>query len=586
MIHNVDPQLSQWDVGRVVSISNSEATHIHFANQGDSKAVIIEIENESAKIPDYLLQTGKTVIAYAVKDGVTLESKSFSVRKREKPENYVYEDDKRNYIYELITDAETAVANANQATTNANTAAEGANIATANANVAINSANLATTKANTATENANLATQKANEAVTKANNAVKNMMVVGGAEGEIIALNDAIDQTFVGLRVFGKTTQDGTPTPDAPVELDSAGDGGSISVNVAGKNLLPNEASSQIINGLTVTVNSDKSITFNGTAEKQTTLILKAGRGWINGGNYVGTGCPVGGGATKYYIRFGDSIKSYDDYGAGVAVSFAEDSHCYAQITIMSGVKVSNLTFHPMLSYAYTTDSTYVPYKEVMALSIATPNGLPGIPVTSGGNYTDANGQQWICDEIDFARGVYVHRVKQVVLKGTESFSASWTSFNSCVAFNYSALDKLYTDDKTWADVMCNMLPRIKGHDYTNIDNEFGVGGLAGSITFKILKTDLGTVAETNADALDEWRSYLAGKYAAGTPMVFEYAIKPTETPLSEEELAAYASLHTYKDNTTVSNDAGAWMDLEYVMDAKKYIDSLVTGGIAPARVE
>jgi hypothetical protein len=154
------------------------------------------------------------------------------------------------------------------------------------------------------------------------------------------------------------------------------------------------------------------------------------------------------------------------------------------------------------------------------------------------------------------------------------------------VAFNYSALDKLYTDDKTWADVMCNMLPRIKGHDYTNIDNEFGVGGLAGSITFKILKTDLGTVAETNADALDEWRSYLAGKYAAGTPMVFDYAIKPTETPLSEEELAAYASLHTYKGHTTVSNDAGAWMDLEYVMDAKKYIDRLIAGNIVPATVE
>jgi hypothetical protein len=62
--------------------------------------------------------------------------------------------------------------------------------------------------------------------------------------------------------------------------------------------------------------------------------------------------------------------------------------------------------------------------------------------------------------------------------------------------------------------------------------------------------------------------------------------LAPIETPLSEEELAAYASLHTYKDNTTVSNDAGAWMDLEYVMDAKKYIDNLVTGSMAPATVE
>ena len=51
------------------------------------------------------------------------------------------------------------------------------------------------------------------------------------------------------------------------------------------------------------------------------------------------------------------------------------------------------------------------------------------------------------------------------------------------------------------------------------------------------------------------------------------------ETPLSAEELEAYAALHTYRDNTTVSNDAGAYMALEYVMDSKKYIDSLAGAG-------
>ncbi len=112
MIHNVDPQLSQWDVGRSVSVTDSKATHIHFANQGDSKAVIIDIINGEAKIPDYLLQTGKALIAYAVLGGVTLESKAFPVRKRERPENYVYEDDQRNYIYALTEQVEAATAEA------------------------------------------------------------------------------------------------------------------------------------------------------------------------------------------------------------------------------------------------------------------------------------------------------------------------------------------------------------------------------------------------------------------------------------------------------------------------------------------
>jgi hypothetical protein len=124
MIQIAGSHLSQWDVGRSVSVSDSKATHVHFANQGDSKAPIIKIENGEAKIPDYLLQTGKALNAYAVLDGVTLESRSFAVCKRERPENYVYEDDRRNYIYELITSAEAAVENANQAAQNANEAAE------------------------------------------------------------------------------------------------------------------------------------------------------------------------------------------------------------------------------------------------------------------------------------------------------------------------------------------------------------------------------------------------------------------------------------------------------------------------------
>lgn len=39
--------------------------------------------------------------------------------------------------------------------------------------------------------------------------------------------------------MYGKSTQDGTPTPDAPVPIVSAGDGGTIAVKVTGKNRIP-----------------------------------------------------------------------------------------------------------------------------------------------------------------------------------------------------------------------------------------------------------------------------------------------------------------------------------------------------------
>ena len=51
-------------------------------------------------------------------------------------------------------------------------------------------------------------------------------------------------------------------------------------------------------------------------------------------------------------------------------------------------------------------------------LTLSTPGDLPGIPVDSDGNYTDENGQQWVCDEIDLKRGKYVQRVGKTVVDG------------------------------------------------------------------------------------------------------------------------------------------------------------------------
>ena len=66
--------------------------------------------------------------------------------------------------------------------------------------------------------------------------------------------------------------------------------------------------------------------------------------------------------------------------------------------------------------------TTYSPYREQL-LTLSTPNGLPGIPVTSGGNYTDQNGQQWVCDEVDLERGVKVQRVDKAAFDSTKTLA-------------------------------------------------------------------------------------------------------------------------------------------------------------------
>lgn len=63
-------------------------------------------------------------------------------------------------------------------------------------------------------------------------------ILAGSETGNPIAVDDAFSAPLCGLTVYGKSTQDGTPTLDAPVPIVSAGDGGSVAVKVTGKNLL------------------------------------------------------------------------------------------------------------------------------------------------------------------------------------------------------------------------------------------------------------------------------------------------------------------------------------------------------------
>lgn len=89
-------KLYQWDLERQVKVTTTEEiTEVHFARIGDSEALIVEAKKHEdgyflADIPNIHLQEAKTIIAYVVKEDVTLEMHTFKVLKREKPADYVY----------------------------------------------------------------------------------------------------------------------------------------------------------------------------------------------------------------------------------------------------------------------------------------------------------------------------------------------------------------------------------------------------------------------------------------------------------------------------------------------------------------
>lgn len=87
----------------------------------------------------------------------------------------------------------------------------------------------------------------------------------------------------------------------------------------------------------------------------------------------------------KAMINKGDSKKPYEPYTGGKPSPSVE----YPQ-------EITSCGENGTINLEIAGDNA-----EPQTLTIITPNGLPGIKVNSGGNYTDENGQQWICDEIN-----------------------------------------------------------------------------------------------------------------------------------------------------------------------------------------
>lgn len=230
-------------------------------------------------------------------------------------------------------------------------------------------------------------------------------VLVGSEIGNPASCDDAFAAPLCGLSVYGKSTQNGTPTPDAPVPIVSAGDGGSVAVRVTGKNLL-NPALFQ----------NNKYQGFN--AETGYYGIDSVNGYWITG---IQPCLP----STTYHFNamieggcFYDEKKNVIGI-ADFAFTIKTPAKCAYYCFNFSSVHVSYGT--PII--ATVSESTaYSPYREQL-LTLPTPNGSPGIPVTSGGNYTDPQGQQWVCDEVDLERGVKVQRVDKAAFDSTKTLA-------------------------------------------------------------------------------------------------------------------------------------------------------------------
>ena len=256
-------------------------------------------------------------------------------------------------------------------------------------------------------------------------------VLIGTETGNPISVDDAFAAPLCGLTVYGKSTQDGTPTPDAPVPIVSAGDGGSVAVKVTGKNLIqPFEKDKQIAkNGVTMDYNvASQLVHVYGTAtevadiydaRQEIPLFIKSN---VTMSLTVTAGKIPDGVVIQYsdFVTLGLSCTGSKPYDTGAFNK--PDAPGYVKFAMnVPKVVAVDFTFAVQLELG-TTATTYSPYREQL-LTLPTPTGLPGIPVTSGGNYTDPQGQQWVCDELDLERGVKVQRVDKTAFDSTKTLA-------------------------------------------------------------------------------------------------------------------------------------------------------------------
>lgn len=198
---------------------------------------------------------------------------------------------------------------------------------------------------------------------------------------------------------------------------------------------------------------------------------------------------------------------------------------------------------------------SYKPYTRQM---VTLTNTLHGIPVTTGGNYipgnyTDENGQEWICDEVDLDRGVYVQRVGRLVLDG----NSDWNLYNYQTQYYgfhiWDALDEQHQRSPG----LCNQFKTVGGSSKDCL-----WVGVTNKNIYAISK-------EWYDKGLDAWKAHLNEK-----PLDIIYArVTPIETPLTAEEIVAFKSLKTKYLTTNFVNNSGAWMGVKYNADIKKYTE-------------
>lgn len=339
-----------------------------------------------------------------------------------------------------------------------------------------------------------------------------------------------------------------SPSPSYPQEIESAGQNGEIEVEVLSGNLFDKSAAYDL------TQSGGWSASFDGEELKVVGNNITIGsirlfnyKKTLPAGTYtfsISKPLPFEIRIDNYFlIKKGDTSATVT-FDNGVSMSHFE-------VDAEPGATFNEQRFKIMLN-AGSTALPYELYKPAQTLIIPTSGGLPGIRVSSGGNYTDADGQQWVCDEVDFKKGVYVQRIGKRTITSKDVFYKSGMSTDDV---NYFSLGNFSLHIGTIGEkdvLMSNCFVAGINHGFSAWGKIFLSSAFDGKVYFSVEAQKY-----PDEETFKQW--------AVENGLMFLYQLTDIiETNLTAKGLAAYKALRTYSPTTTVINDAGAGMSVGY----------------------
>ena len=239
--------------------------------------------------------------------------------------------------------------------------------------------------------------------------------IVKTASGSAINVSDSADYRLLGLKLYGKSVQDGTPTPEAPVEIESAGDAENISLQILGLNLINVELEqtlsiSNVMYEFLVVENQMYTVTMSQTLVSEGIGGNRQSQHWYK--------CLSSSGEILYESRICNmNFKEIGETIKKAEVFKTPKGTVKVQIFINPYFGTSSCTVinnYTMVLLGNDVNRDYESYKPTQFLTYSISSSFHGFPINFNGNYMDKDRQEWICDEIDFGRGKHIQRIGKI----------------------------------------------------------------------------------------------------------------------------------------------------------------------------